>query len=82
MRPEELRELLKVRPFAPLRIHVTDGKSYDIVHPELVLILKSRVDIGVPAEPGGDILERVEHVSLLHIVRIEPLSPASSQPNS
>jgi hypothetical protein len=34
MRPEELTELLRVRPFVPLRIHLTDGQSYEIHHPD------------------------------------------------
>ena len=45
MRPEELRELLATRPFVPLRIHLTDGKSFDIRHPDNVLVLRS-VELG------------------------------------
>ncbi len=78
MRPEEFKELLDARPFVPLRIHMTDGKTYDIRHPEFVLVLRQRVDIGIPDDPGIGILDRVEHCSLLHIVRVEPLQPASA----
>ena len=77
MRPEEFKELLTARPFVPLRIHLTDGKTYDILHPEFVLVLRQRVDIGIPDDPVTGILERVEHCSLLHIVRVEPLEAAS-----
>jgi hypothetical protein len=73
MRPEELRELLTTRPFVPLRIHLTDGKSFDIRHPDNVLVLRSRVDIGVPTDSSTGILDRVEHCSLLHVVRVEEL---------
>lgn len=77
MRPEEFRELLSARPFVPLRIHMSDGKTFDILHPEFVLVLRGRVDIGIPADTGLGIMDRVEHCSLLHIVRVEPLQPSS-----
>jgi hypothetical protein len=73
MRPEELKELLSAEPFVPLRIHLTGGKAFDIRHPDTVLVLRSRVDIGVPADEQSGIMDRVEHCSLLHIVRVEEL---------
>ena len=83
MRAEELTELLRARPFVPLRIHLTDGQTYDIRHPDLVLVLRQRVDIGLQPDPATGVLERVEHCSLLHIVRVEelpPPAPAGSAP--
>jgi hypothetical protein len=76
MRAEELAELLRRRLFVPLRIHLTDGRTYDIHHPELVLVLRQRVDVGLPPDPAMGVLDRVEHCSLLHIVRVEELPPA------
>ncbi len=77
MRAEEFLKLLRSRPFAPIRTHLTDGKAFDIRHPDQVLVLRSRIDIGVPAEPDTGILERVEHCSLLHVVRVEELTSTS-----
>jgi hypothetical protein len=74
MRAEEFKELLDSKPFVPLRIYMTDGKTYDILHPEFVWVLRSRIDIGIPDDPRKGILERVEHCSLLHVVRVEPLA--------
>lgn len=73
MRPEELTELLRVRPFVPLRIHLTDGQVYDVYHPDLVLVLRQRVDIGLQPDPTTGVLDRVVHCSLLHVVRVEEL---------
>ncbi len=77
MRAEELTELLRTRPFVPLRIHLSDGQTYDVRHPDLVLVLRQRVDIGLKPDPATGVLERVEHCSLLHVVRVEELPPAS-----
>lgn len=77
MRPDELINLIRVRPFAPLRIHLSDGTRYEIRHPDQIIVLRGRVDIGVGADPETGAAERVEHVSLLHIVRVEELASAS-----
>jgi hypothetical protein len=56
---------------------MTDGKTFDVRHPEFVWVLRTRVDIGVAGNEALGILDRVEYCSLLHVVRIEDLSPAS-----
>lgn len=81
MRPEELLQLLRRRPFVPLRIHMTDGRTHDIRHPELVLVLRSRVDIGVAPDLATGVLERVEYCSLLHVVRVEELQTTAPPSN-
>lgn len=80
MRAEEFIELMRRRPFIPLRIHMTDGRIHDVRHLDNILVLRQRVDIGVPADPSSGVLERVEYCSLLHIVRIEEL-PSTPPPN-
>ena len=59
----------------PNRIHTTDGHSYDIQHPDQLIVLRSRVIIGVGAE--NDVPDHAEHVALIHIVRLEELETAS-----
>ncbi len=77
MRPEDLREFTRRQPFAPYRIHVTGGKTYDIYHPDQVIVLRSRITIGVGDENG--VPEHTEHIALIHIVRIEELQFESPQ---
>ena len=78
MRAEEFAALLKSRPFIPIRIHMTDGKTFDIYHPDCVLVLRSRIVIGLGPDPNSGVLERIEHCSLLHVVRVEELQPSTS----
>jgi hypothetical protein len=83
MRAEELVELIRKRPFRPLRLHLTDGSRYEIRHPDNIMVLRQRVDIGVPADPESGVMDRVEYCSLLHVVRVEELpSPQSSDGSS
>jgi hypothetical protein len=78
MRADELLELVRKRPFVPLRICVTDGKSYEIRHPDQIIVLRGRIDIGVGSDRETGAAERVEHVSLLHVVRVEELASSSA----
>jgi hypothetical protein len=81
MRPEELTALLRHRPFAPLRVHLTDGHFYEINHPEQIIVGRSRVDIGIAPDPATGVVDHVEHCSLLHIVRIEPIATLTQSNN-
>ena len=73
MRPEDIREFLQHKPFQPFRVTLTDGRTYEVRHPELAMVGRSGVAIGVPAT--GDtrpIYDRLVTVSLLHIMQVEP----------
>jgi hypothetical protein len=79
MRPDELLSLVRARPFVPLRIHLTDGQTYDVRHPDQMIVLRGRVDVGVGADPQTGAAERVDHVSLLQVVRVEEMAISPSQ---
>ena len=73
MRPEDIRQFLLRRPFQPFRLTLTDGRTYDIRHPELAMVGRSTVAIGVPApEESEPVYDRLVTVSLLHIMQAEP----------
>lgn len=77
MRPNELIALIRQRPFTPLRIHLTDGRAYDVGHPDQIIVLTGHVDIGVEPDPKTGAVDRVEHCSLLHVVSVEELESAA-----
>lgn len=72
MRPADLREFIKREPFHPFRITLTDGRTYDIRHPELAMVGRSAVILGIMA-PGEiePVYDRAVTVSLLHIMQAE-----------
>lgn len=74
MSPIDVSQALGKRPFEPFRIQVSDGTTYDIRHPELVMVGQGAVIIGVPAAgQARPIYERVETISLAHVVKLLPL---------
>ena len=78
MRPQDFEESLRRRPFVPFRIHLSDGTTYDIRHPELVMVGKSIALVGARAsDTPGTIFERYDIISLIHITRLEPIGTPS-----
>jgi len=49
---EELIELLEERPFVPLRVHLSNGRTHDIRHPELAIVGRDVAAIGVEVDEG------------------------------
>ncbi len=75
MPPQELRGLIRARPFVPFRLTLTDGRKFDVHHPDLVIVGTGVVIIGIPQAGTEDpFMERSITVSLLHVVSTEPLA--------
>lgn len=82
MRPEEIYTFLHRRPFQSFRLTLTDGRSYEVHHPELAMVGRSSMTIGL-ARPGElePIYDRLVTVSLLHIMQLEPIESSTPPTN-
>ena len=74
MPPEGLLAHLKKQPFEPFGIRMVDGAAYEIWHPDVVLVGRRTITLGL-ARSGKPRLpyERTETAALLHITRLEPI---------
>ena len=82
MRAQDVSEFVRKRPFEPFRIMLTNGITYDVVHPDLVMVGHWAITIGLPRPNGPQtIYDRVVTVSLLHVMQIEPLPPGGQSAN-
>ena len=83
MTSEEMKDLIKRKPFQPFRVHLHDGRHYDVVNPEFNLVSRTKVLIGFP-EPNGKhpYADDGEYVDLDLIKNVEMLSsPTASGPS-
>jgi hypothetical protein len=78
VRPEDICEFLRRQPFQPFRLTLSDGRTYDVQHPELAMVGRSTVAIGLmrPGDPEP-VYDRLVTVSLLHIMQVEPFESAT-----
>lgn len=79
MRPEDILELLRTRPFQPFRISLSDGRQFDVRHPELAMVGRSRVIVGIADTEGPDgTFDRTLSLSLRHITSTEVIDGSAS----
>jgi len=69
---DAIREMLTRRPFEPLRITMSSGQVFDVPHPEMASLARSRMTVTLPDE-NGEPSDRVEFLSYLHIAHIRSL---------
>jgi hypothetical protein len=79
MVPADIRILVQRKPFRPFRVVTSDGTIYEVRHPDLVMIGLSSVAIGYPSAQDPHSYERMDIVSLRHIVRLEPEQEAVTE---
>jgi hypothetical protein len=80
MTREELHEQARRQPFRPFRIVLTTGETYDIRHPDLVMVGLRSITIGITKDDSGTFYDRLVRADLLHVVRTEEL-PAGAPSN-
>lgn len=62
---DNIRELLDRDPFVPFRLVLSSGRHYDVLDPQMTVLLKSEIFI---AFPDG---ERSSLIPLLHVTSVE-----------
>jgi hypothetical protein len=68
MKPEELIEILSERPFVPVRIFLSNGRTHDIRHPEMAIIGEEVMALGVARDDSP--WPRIRFVSIPHITEV------------
>jgi hypothetical protein len=72
MTADELIRLIKGRPFRPLRLHLNDGRTREILRPEMALVSETSVTIGVLKDSESKVASRLTFCSIPNIVKVEP----------
>src|SRR5262249_10684504 len=83
MDPVELYQKLATRPFQPVRVHLTDGRSYDIPDRQLAVVGETYLDIGIPVpnqpDPIADDIVRVQLKEIRSIDALPAVAPPASR---
>lgn len=78
MPPEEILKLTRQLPFGPFRIRLSNGTTYDVRHPEAVLVERRVLVVGVSGQNDAQApFDRSDIISLVHIAQLERLPVAS-----
>jgi hypothetical protein len=73
MTVQTFRELLAQSPFRPFRLVMSSGQAYEVRHPEMALLTRTSILVGVDQADDG-VPAEFKICSLLHVTAIEPLN--------
>jgi hypothetical protein len=76
MTVQTFRELLGQRPFKPFRLVMSSGRTYEIRHPEMAMLTRTDLLVGVGETEEG-VPAEFHICSLLHVSAIEPVALGS-----
>jgi hypothetical protein len=73
----DIQEKVRRQPFRPLRIVSTSGPTYDIHHPDLIMVGKREVTVGIGAADEPGFYDRQSWIAILHVADIIELPVAA-----
>lgn len=77
MTVQTFRDLLNARPFRPFRLVMSSGEKYEVRHPEMAMLTRSDLLVGVDVEDG--VPAEFKICSLLHVTTIEPINGRTAE---
>jgi hypothetical protein len=78
MPPADLKARLRLNPFVPFRIVMSDGTAYIVRGPEFLMVGVGSAIIGVPADEDTSLYKVTHQIALRHIVRMEPVADTAA----
>lgn len=84
MRRHNLIEALKTSPFRPFRLHVSDGSTFEIRHPEMLMVTRHAAIVGILSSADRSSAEEYPEISrsttvdLMHVTQLEELRQGSN----
>jgi hypothetical protein len=73
---QTFRELLSQRPFRPFRVVMSSGQSYEVRHPEMAMLTRTDLLVGVGETEEG-VPAEFRICSLLHMATVEPVAASA-----
>lgn len=77
--PADIRDFLTRRPFEPIRICLSDGRSFVVRHPDMCMVGRNTIQVGIPDPEDERLYARVAQCAILHITGIEPVNGKKSK---
>jgi hypothetical protein len=83
--PDDVQARLRERPFTPVRIVTTTGQTFDVHHPDLVLVARGFLIVGLPSSENPSQADQVTRVALVHVAELRdlpnPIPPSNGPPS-
>lgn len=70
---EDVLRRVKLMPFIPFRILTSSGETYDVSHPELIMVGRRSLLLGTASKNNPIVYDKYSIVSMLHVTALEDL---------
>jgi hypothetical protein len=70
---DDIQRRLRQSPFIPVRIIISSGQTFDILHPDLILVDRRDITIGMASSENPTQYEQTTRVPILHVTALEDL---------
>jgi len=70
---DDIQARLRERPFVPVRVVTNSGQTYDINHPDLVLVGRRALIIGTASNENPSQFESASRVAVMHVTDLQDL---------
>ena len=78
----DVQARLDIRPFNPVRVVASSGQSYNLTHPELVLVTRRFLVVGVASNENPSHFDSSSRIAILHISDLQDIPrPPSGEKN-
>ena len=78
---EDIQKRLRQSPFIPVRIIISSGQTFDVYHPDLVLVGRRDMIIGMASSENPAVYEQTTRVPIMHVTALEDLPTPVSTSN-
>jgi hypothetical protein len=79
---DDIQARVRTRPFTPFRIVTSSGQSFDIFHPDLIMVGRRDLTVGTASSENATQYDLTSRVAILHIAALQDLpTPAASGGN-
>ena len=68
---DDIQARLHERPFVPVHIVTSSGQSYDVSHPDLVLVGRRFLIIGTASNENPSQIEAASRVAVMHVTDLQ-----------
>jgi hypothetical protein len=78
---DDIQARIRTRPFVPIRLVTSTGQTYDIYHPDLIMVGRRDLTIGTASAENQAQYDQVTRVAILHVTELRDL-PIPTPPTS
>ena len=77
---DDIHARVRQTPFVPVRIVTSSGDTFDVYHPDLIMVGRRDIMVGMASMRHPRQYERVTRIAIMHVTALEDL-PVPTPPS-